>query len=695
MSKSLSEVSQSIDRCKVVRRHNVELRTFDPHNPVSVGNGEFAFTGDVTGLQTFSDYFEQTIPLCTQAQWGWHSFPMPKGLDADQLRYTPYNMGGRSVGYAVDEKGQEQLFHYLRQNPHRFHLGRIRLKLHRSDHRKVTPQDLTQVHQVLDLWTGVVTSRFVFQEVGVVVRTCVAGPDNCLAVRIQSDLIRHSRLQVEIDFPYGSPEMSAADWACPELHQSRVIKESDQSVRIARQLDQDHYFVSIRWETPARLMHPSEHTFVLEPLQEQSFLEFTCGFAPRLDMLPDRSVTSAFDSSERFWGDYWGSGAALDLSGSTDSRALELERRVVLSQYLMRVNSSGALPPAETGLTCNSWYGKAHLEMHWWHGVHFAFWGRLSIFEKSLHWYKQILPSARSIARRQGYQGVRWPKMVDPMGTDSPSPVGPLLIWQQPHPIYYAELCYRQIPTLQTLLEWEEIVSETAQFMVDFLIWNPKTGQYDLGPSLKTVSENTDPRSTQNPTFELCYWRFGLQTAQRWRERLHKPRISQWDEKLSRLAALPCSEGKYLLQQGCWDTYTRWNWEHPAVLGIKGMLPGDGVDDGIFRETVRAVIQNWQWDRCWGWDFPLAAMAATRAGLPEYALEMLFHPSPKNTYSRVGHNYQRPNLPLYLPGNGGLLAAVAMMVAGWDGTDSSVQAPGFPSQGWMVRHEGFHKIPAV
>ena len=28
------------------------------------------------------------------------------------------------------------------------------------------------------------------------------------------------------------------------------------------------------------------------------------------------------------------------------------------------------------------------------------------------------------------------------------------------------------------------------------------------------------PATTFNPTFELAYWAFGLETAQRWRERL-------------------------------------------------------------------------------------------------------------------------------------------------------------------------------
>lgn len=48
-----------------------------------------------------------------------------------------------------------------------------------------------------------------------------------------------------------------------------------------------------------------------------------------------------------------------------------------------------------------------------------------------------------------------------------------------------------------------------------------------------------------------------------------------------------------------------------------------------------------------------------------------------------------PQLPLYLPGNGGLLFAVALMAAGWQGAPPT-HAPGFPTsaKGWVVRHEG-------
>ena len=68
-----------IDRHALVTRHNPVVHRFDAENPLSVGNGNFAFTADVTGLQTFADAFTNTIPLGTLAQWGWHTFPNPAG----------------------------------------------------------------------------------------------------------------------------------------------------------------------------------------------------------------------------------------------------------------------------------------------------------------------------------------------------------------------------------------------------------------------------------------------------------------------------------------------------------------------------------------------------------------------------------------------------------------------------------------
>src|SRR5690606_32119606 len=126
-------------------------------------------------------------------------------------------------------------------------------------------------------------------------------------------------------------------------------------------------------------------------------------------------------ASEVAWEAFWSNGACVDLSGSREQRAHELARRIVLSQYLTAVNCAGSLPPAETGLLLNSWRGKFHLEMHLFHAMHFAVWGRPRLLERSLGWYRSSLETARATAAGQGLPGARWPKQVGPDGEETPS----------------------------------------------------------------------------------------------------------------------------------------------------------------------------------------------------------------------------------------------------------------------------------
>jgi hypothetical protein len=110
------------------------------------------------------------------------------------------------------------------------------------------------------------------------------------------------------------------------------------------------------------------------------------------------------------------------------------------------------------------------------------------------------------------------------------------------------------------------------------------------------------------------------------------------------------------------------------------------------RRTLRRVMERWQWAETWGWDYPLVAMTATRLGEPELAIDALLMETVKNRYHPNGHNYQRPGLTIYLPGNGGLLSATAMMAAGWDGAPTR-DAPGFPRARWTVRSERLRGLP--
>jgi protein-glucosylgalactosylhydroxylysine glucosidase len=680
------KASDSIDRAALVTRHNPLLHKLDPLSPLSVGNGEFAFTADITGLQTFPESYEKQMPLCTMSQWGWHSIPLSSGLDPKSLRLTQYDTYGRKVGYATSSEGQTELYNWLRENPHRLHLGQIGLRLLTPERREAQISDLTEIEQKLDLWTGILTSRFRFAGKPVMVKTAVHPQLELVAVAIESPLVDEGRLAVRFAFPYGSPTMQAADWKRPDRHKTEVMRRRSNAVDLHRQLDADEYFVHINWAGKAVFAGDGAHTFLLSPAKQGVRLEFVATFSPRLRNIALPLTAATFAASARHWQGFWMQGGAIELADSKDRRALELERRIVLSQYLTAIQCSGSKPPQETGLTVNSWYGKFHLEMHWWHAAHFALWNRLPLLENSLGWYDSILGSARNLAKSQGYKGARWPKMVGPEGRDSPSPIGPLLIWQQPHPIFYAELCYKA-GGHRALQRYRQMVFETAEFMVSYAFFDTNAQRYVLGPPVIPAQENHPPRETWNPTFELEYWAYGLKVAQQWRERLGMKRSAVWQRVIDKLSPLPVKNGVYLAHENCPQTYTERHHDHPSMLGALGVLPGDLVDRETMRRTLHLTMKDWQWDKTWGWDYPMTAMTAARLGEAKIAVDALLMNTEKNRYLPNGHNWQRDNLPCYLPGNGGLLYAVALMAGSWKGAPR-VSAPGFPADGsWTVRSE--------
>jgi hypothetical protein len=673
----------AIDRRALVSRHNPELHTVDPACPLSVGNGEFAFTADITGLQTLASEYERTLPLCTQAQWGWHTTPIPQGLDPAQFRLEMFETYGRQVGYATRSRGQEPLYNWLRENPHRPNLARVALVFNGS---AIASADITTIDQKLDLWAGILHSRFRLRGEPVEVTTCCHPDQDLLAVTIASPLLARG-LAVAIDFPYGSPQMNASDWKSIGRHRTMVARQTATSLLLDRELDQDRYTVDIGFGRGARVSFREPHRVILEA--RAPALDFVCRFALQRSMGPLPSAKTAGDASARHWSNFWSTGGAIDLSRSTDKRAQELERRIVLSQYLTAVQCAGSSPPQETGLTCNSWYGKFHIEMHLWHAAHFALWNRPALLERSLGWYERILPSARQRARQQGYSGARWPKMTALDGRDSPSPIGPLLIWQQPHPILMAELCYRRHPGPATVRRYQQIVFESADFMASFAV--ERDGRYMLGPPVIPAQENHPPRETWNPTFELAYWRQGLALAQMWRERAGLPRNPAWEQVRLRLAKLPEKDGVYLAHENCPQTFSARNRDHPSMLYACGLLQGDGVDRATMQRTLRRVLAEWRWAETWGWDFPAVAMTAARVGEPETAIDALFLESPKNKWLANGHTPQRADLSVYLPSNGALLLAAAMMAAGWEGGPAA-NAPGFPGRGWDVRWENLQPM---
>jgi protein-glucosylgalactosylhydroxylysine glucosidase len=686
------KTQNTIDRKVWIERHFPTLEKAEPLSPFSVGNGEFAFTADITGLQTFPDFYENDIPLGTQAQWGWHSIPNPENYQLD-VSLRDYDSHGRQVSYASNQRSPGA--QWLRANPHRLHLGQIGLKILKNNGDEIQLEDVSQIDQKLDLWEGVLYSSFNVENSRVNVETYAHPDQDQMGAKVTSQLVQDGKLAIRFKFPYGclSWGKQTTDWESPEKHASKIISQKDNSVTIERKLDEDSYYITVRWNSQASFESTGTHEFVLTPKDGNS-IEFTSHFYKQQTDSPD-NLSSIKNASTAHWRNYWETGGAIDLSGSIDPRANELERRIVLSRYLTAIQCAGSQPPQETGLTFNSWHGKFHLEMHWWHAVHFVFWGQPDLLEKSIGWYYDTMNMAKSKAIRQWYDGVRWGKMVGPDGRESPSGVGVFLIWQQPHPIYYAEILYRAKQDKAILIKYQKLVEETANFMASFAYWDESGKRYTLGPPLIPAQEIYRPAETFNAAFELSYWKFGLETAQKWRERLDLPPVEKWDHVIKHLSKLPIDNGFYQNTESGLNTFTNpWHRnDHPTVLGAYGYLPNDEVDVALMQKTLNEVMKSWNWQRTWGWDYPLVAMTAARVGKPDIAIDALLMDVQKNTYLNNGHNYQDKRLTIYLPGNGGLLTATAMMAAGWDGAPD-VHAPGFPQDGsWDVKYEGLSPMP--
>lgn len=695
----LSQTTDKIDRKALVSRHNIKMTKVDSLSSLSVGNGGFACTVDVTGLQTFPNYYAHGVPLGTQSEWGWHSFPNKNNYKLEET-FKEYDLNGRKISYATQQKGPERIkdaTDYFRQNPHRLQLGNIGFEIIKKDGSIATIDDIKNIHQTLDLWAGEIKSHFTIEGQDVDVATVCHQQEDVIGVQVNSNLIKENRLKILVRFPF--PTNGFADDAVyygkEDAHQSAIINSNKFGVVLKHQLDTATYFVGINWQNQqASIKEKGKHQFIVSPNRNNKYFSASFYFS----QLKTNNVLlfKAIENNSTInWEKFWQSGGAVNLAGSTDSRANELERRIILSQYLTKIQCNGHYPPQETGLTFNSWYGRPHLEMHWWHAVHFALWGRTDMMEKSLDWYFKAKPIAASIAKRQGFDGVRWQKMTDNLGSETPSSVGTFLIWQQPHFIYMAELAYKNNTDKKVLNKYKDLLFATADFMASFSTWNKEKNQFDLGPGLIPAQECYNPVTTFNPTYELCYWYWALETAQKWRLRLGMKRNKVWDNVLQHLAPLPTNNRVYFSTESTEDCYTdksKYLTDHPAVLMAYNSFPAvHGLDKNIMKNTLDTVLKKWDWPSTWGWDYPMVAMAATRLLEPEKAMDALMMNVQKNTYLLNGHNYQDKRLTIYLPGNGGLLSAVAMMCAGFEG--GAEMNPGFPKNGkWQVRWEGLNKI---
>lgn len=701
----------TVDRRRLVRRHNPVLTAAHPTGALTVGNGDVALTVDITGLQTFPGFHELVpdpqrvagtgidglpeqrtrafdrddfqIPLRTQSSWAWYRTRTTREFDRRETvtRYetvrgdVPYydRMGLQRAGDPIaDEFAAGAWFHY---NPRRAHLGRLALTPPAGSAQLLDVAAVADPRTELDLWSGRVHARYALDGQPVTVMTVAHPGEDAFAVTVESPLLRRGWGVAWIFDP--QPD-DIASFEVPLAESTRWTRRSPAHWAAHRRVEQTSYGleVSTNGELGLRDADAVVATVAGETLEVVITLRADGSDAGRSRPTCEQVVRA----SEVWWEEYWSNGVAVSFEGSEDERATELERRVVLSQYLSAVNGAGSTPPAETGLTYNTWTGKFHLEMHWWHAAHFPLWGRGHLLERSLDWYHDALGAARETAAWQGYRGARWPKQTDPSAAESPSNIGVFLVWQQPHIIHLLELLRQEGRDAEFLRTHYPLVEATAEFMVDFV--DEKDGTFVLPPPLIPAQESylANRTTNVNPTFELAYWTWALDVANEWRSLLGLGVHEGW-ERVARNMASPAllDDGTYAALDAPPQLIRK---DHPSMLMALGWLPPtDNIDPVVMRATLDAVWARWDLQSSWGWDYPVMAMTAARLGDLALAFDALLLPSPKNEFLENGHNPQIPGfLSLYLPANGGLLAAIAHIVTA---LEDGARLP----DGWRVDYD--------
>lgn len=265
------------------------------------------------------------------------------------------------MNYDQPNPAEADISNWLIQNPQRLNLANIGLFF---GDVQVIEADLVNKSQVLDLWTGTLVSTFSYNGSDVRVETRAAADSDTVGIRLFSSLLRNGDLGLFFDFPY--PDVDKFDapyvgiWNSTANH-STSLEASSRQLAIQHRLNNNSYYLNAAWEGQGKVIgpEPGTHRYSLT-VAGLDTLNVTATFSTD-NVYSIVSLEDLERQSTSWWEDYWTSGAFVDLTSVDSANAMELQRRIILSQYLLAVNSASSLPPQESGLVNNGWYGRFHV----------------------------------------------------------------------------------------------------------------------------------------------------------------------------------------------------------------------------------------------------------------------------------------------------------------------------------------------
>lgn len=582
-------------------KYNLKFNHIDSKNPVTIGNGDFAITLDQTGTQSLYEIYKD-IPLSTMSNKNW--------FYKDKKDIKPSYVDGKA--YMLFNLDNDPNYQINRQYPFKYSFMQILLY---DNDKLIDINNIKDVKQELDLYKGIVTSSFNYKEKINKTISFIYQDHDEFNFKLQSD-----NLNLALKFNY--PSYTKNGYRL-DILPNVLVKED----RITLLYD-DKNSLSFKLKSSSKYQIV-ENTLIFD--------DNNVSFSLALDEIKEVKLLDEFWKCDN--------GIIIDNE--------ELVKKMVLSKYLLHVNSTGIYPPQESGLTYNCWNSKFHLEMHLIHSLWNIYNNHVGDLVKSFDYYLSIMPSSLKRASLNGYKGLRFPKMTGPDGEDSPSNIGPLLIWQAPHILFMLQEIYYLYNKENIIKKYEPLISGTIDFMISFLTL--KDSKYQMLDPLLEACESIPLDRCQNPSFELEYWRYTLERQPKIDTVLYGHQRYDYLDITSKIITPKEDDGIYLKTYGVIDKYDLYK-DHPTEGFLMSFFKSKIVDKEKMVKTIDYILKNMDLSSYWGWDFPFLGLSLLNCGEIEKSIEVTQLNTINNQYLYNGYNTSpRDDLKAYLPGNGAFL----------------------------------------
>lgn len=582
-------------------KYNLKFNHIDSKNPVTIGNGDFAITLDQTGTQSLYEIYKD-IPLSTMSNKNW--------FYKDKKDIKPSYVDGKA--YMLFNLDNDPNYQTNRQYPFKYSFMQILLY---DNDKLIDINNIKDVKQELDLYKGIVTSSFNYKEKINKTISFIYQDHDEFNFKLQSD-----NLNLALKFNY--PSYTKNGYRL-DILPNVLVKED----RITLLYD-DKNSLSFKLKSSSNYQIV-ENTLIFD--------DNNVSFSLALDEIKEGKLLDEFWKCDN--------GIIIDNE--------ELVKKMILSKYLLHVNSTGIYPPQESGLTYNCWNSKFHLEMHLIHSLWNIYNNHVGDLVKSFDYYLSIMPSSLKRASLNGYKGLRFPKMTGPDGEDSPSNIGPLLIWQAPHILFMLQEIYYLYNKENIIKKYEPLISGTIDFMISFLTL--KDSKYQMLDPLLEACESIPLDRCQNPSFELEYWRYTLERQPKIDTVLYGHQRYDYLDITSKIITPKEDDGIYLKTYGVIDKYDLYK-DHPTEGFLMSFFKSKIVDKEKMVKTIDYILKNMDLSSYWGWDFPFLGLSLLNCGEIEKSIEVTQLNTINNQHLYNGYNTSpRDDLKAYLPGNGAFL----------------------------------------